>query len=29
VLAVLQAACASVGSGCLSFEPHEMGTHSL
>jgi hypothetical protein len=29
VLAALCAACASIGSGHLGFEPHEMGTHSL
>jgi hypothetical protein len=29
VLAALCAACASIGSGCLGFELHEIGTHSL
>jgi hypothetical protein len=29
VLAALCTASASVGSGHLGFEPHEMGTHSL
>jgi hypothetical protein len=29
VLAVLHAACASIGSACLGFELHKMGTHSL
>ncbi len=29
VLAALCAACASVGSGQLDFEPHKMGKHTL
>ena len=29
VLQHLQSACATIGSACLSFEPHKLGTHSL
>ncbi len=29
VLAALQAACATIGSACLGFEAHKIGTHSL
>jgi hypothetical protein len=29
ILQHLRAACATIGSACLGFEPHEIGTHSL
>ncbi len=29
ILQHLRAACATIGSACLKFEPHKIGTHSL